>query len=144
MAVGFSFLKRNKDQFVFRILWWTLETFQFSGPTSENLRKTSLQLWVNLRSPRKTSDIFLFSHCKVHVKMNIGSSKSIWGYGFDGRGGGFKVKVSIGSSNSIWGYRFDGRGGSWVEQVLLSLEVNLWITWWLNYCVHETKCNQWH
>ena len=58
------------------------------GPTSENLRKTSVQLWVNLGSPRKTSKIFLFSRCKV--KVNIGSSEPIWAYGgrFDGPGGG--------------------------------------------------------
>jgi len=55
-----------------------------SGPT-QNLRKTSVQLWVNLGSLWKTSEIFFpFSRCKV--KVNIASSKSIWGHGgqFDG------------------------------------------------------------
>ena len=47
---------------------------------STELRKTSVQLWVNLGSPRKTSEIFFF-RCKV--KVNIGNSKSIWGMEVD-------------------------------------------------------------
>ena len=39
-------------------------------PTSENLRKTSVQLWVNVGSLSKTSEIFfLFSRCKVKVTL---------------------------------------------------------------------------
>ena len=39
-------------------------------PTSENLRKTSVQLWVNVGSLPKTSEIFfLFSRCKVKVTL---------------------------------------------------------------------------
>ena len=64
------------------------------GPTSENLRKSSVQLCVNLGSAQKTSKIFLFSRCKV--KVNIVSSEPIWAYGgrFDGEEG---------SSLSSWG-----------------------------------------
>ena len=48
-------------------------------PTSENLRKTSVQLWVNLGSLPKTLEIFLFSRSKV--KVNIASSTSIGAHG---------------------------------------------------------------
>ena len=79
-------------------------------PKSENLRKTSVQLWVNLRSLPKSLEIFLFS--RSEVKVNIASSKSIGAHGgrFDGEevsspfswGGGrvvryrgcYKIKIS--------------------------------------------------
>ena len=72
---------------------------------SSELRKTSVQLWVNLGSPRKTSEIFFFFRCKV--KVNIGNSKSIWGHG--GRFDGQEV-----SSHFSW----RGGGGNFIKKNL--------------------------